>query len=189
MNESFSSLLQTKNQLLQLKEEQKEGDRFLKFPLSPEVNGLISLADLQGVINVTLKDILPVPEVKHFFLGIINCQGEAIWILDLANLLGATQWYQRKPPLDSGIGMLVRVESYTIGLLVEQANTIENYNLQELLPVSEEMLPNQMRTFLQGYFLDSQGKPRMLLDLNATIAFAQMLSKNNNTARSGSQPK
>ena len=175
MNESISSLLQTNNQLLQLEDrQQQEGHRFLRFPLNSEVNGLISLADLQGVINVALKDILPVPEVANFFLGIINCQGEAIWILDLANLLGATHWYQRKSPLDSGVGMLVRVENYTIGLLVERANAIETYEPQQILPVSEDMLPKQMRDFLQGYFLDCKGKPRMVLDLRAAIAALQI---------------
>lgn len=169
------SLIQASSQLLQLSREtqQQDGQRFLRFPLNAEVNGLLSLADLQGVINVALQDILPVPQVTEFLLGIMNWRGEAIWILDLAGLLGATHWCQQETVANSGMAMLIQVEGQTIGLLVEKVSTIETYDPKQRLPVTEAMLFNQLQPFLQGYLVDSQGNPLMLLDINAVIQALQ----------------
>lgn len=167
--QSFS-FLQVSSPLIQLGEtQQQEGQRFLKFPLSAEVNALLPLAELQGVISVSFKDILPVPQVAESLLGIINWQGKATWILDLANLFGATHWCRQKPVAESGMAMLVQVKGETVGLLVERVSTIETYDPEQCLPVSETLFSDKSRALLQGYFLDSEGKPWMLLNLQAVV--------------------
>ena len=164
------SPLQIDSQLLHLgNTPHQESQRFLKFPLNSEINCLLPLGELQGVVNVALKDILPVPQVAEFFLGIINWRGKATWIVDLANLLGAPHWCRREPIPKSGMAMLIQVKSETVGLLVEQVNAIETYNPQQCLPVSEAMFSPQLRSFLKSYCIDSQGKPWMMLDIQAMI--------------------
>jgi chemotaxis signal transduction protein len=164
------SFLQVSSPLLQLGEaQQQDGQRFLKFPLNAEVNALLPLAELQGVISVSLHDILPVPQVAESLLGIINWQGKATWILDLAHLFGATHWCRQKPVAESGMAMLVQVKSETVGLLVKQVSTIETYDPEQCLPVSETLFSAKARALLGGYFLDSAGKPWMLLDLQAVV--------------------
>jgi positive phototaxis protein PixI len=164
------SFLQVNSPLLQLGEvQQQEGQRFLKFPLSGEVNALLPLGELQGVISISLKDILPVPQVAESLLGIVNWQGKAAWILDLANLFGATHWCRQKPIADSGMAMLVQVKNETVGLLVKQVSTIETYDPEECLPVSETLFSEKARSLLQGYFLDTDGKAWILLDLQAIV--------------------
>ncbi|MGV0106368.1 chemotaxis protein CheW [Nostoc sp. DSM 114160] len=152
---------------------QGNNQRFLRFPLNGKVNGLLPLADLRGVIQVALTEILPVPQVAEFLLGIMNWRGEAIWILDLAGLLGATHWCRRESVRNSGMAMLVQVQNQTVGLLVEQVNTIEVYDPQERLAISTSMLPARLGSFLQGYFVDSQGSPLMLIDTHVVIQALQ----------------
>ncbi|MDF5707262.1 MAG: chemotaxis protein CheW [Nostoc sp. S4] len=154
---------------------QGNNQRFLRFPLNGKVNGLLPLADLRGVIQVALTEILPVPQVAEFLLGIMNWRGEAIWILDLAGLLGATHWCRRENVCNSGMAMLVQVQNQTVGLLVEQVNTIEVYDPQERLAISASMLPARLGSFLQGYFVDSQGGPLMLLDTPVVIQALQSI--------------
>ncbi|MDZ8034178.1 MAG: chemotaxis protein CheW [Nostoc sp. DedQUE08] len=154
---------------------QGNNQRFLRFPLNGKVNGLLPLADLRGVIQVALTEILPVPQVAEFLLGIMNWRGEAIWILDLASLLGATHWCRRESVRSSGMAMLVQVQNQTVGLLVEQVNSIEVYDPQERLAVSASMLPARLGSFLQGYFVDSQGSPLMLIDTHVVIQALQSL--------------
>jgi positive phototaxis protein PixI len=164
------SFLQVSSPPIQLGEtQQQEGQRFLKFPLSAEVNALLPLTELQGVISVSLKDILPVPQVAESLLGIINWQGKATWILDLANLFGATHWCRQKPMAESGMAMLVQVKSETVGLLVKQVSTIETYDPEQCLPISETLFSARVLSLMQGYFLDSEGKTWMLLDLQAVV--------------------
>lgn len=154
---------------------QGNNQRFLRFPLNGKVNGLLPLADLRGVIQVALTEILPVPQVAEFLLGIMNWRGEAIWILDLAGLLGATHWCRRENVRNSGMAMLVQVQNQTVGLLVEQVNTIEVYDSQERLAISASMLPARLKSFLQGYFMDTQGNPLMLVDTHAVIQTLQSI--------------
>jgi len=151
------------------RQQQPDSQRFLKFPLSKRVNGLLPLTQLQGVVNVAIKNILPVPQVSEYLLGIMNWRGEAIWILDLARILGAKHWYRKEIISNSGTAMLFELEEQTVGLLVERVSTIETYDLeQQLKPAS--MLPERLRPFLLGYFIDSTGSPLILLDINGVIA-------------------
>ncbi|MBD2451529.1 chemotaxis protein CheW [Nostoc sp. FACHB-152] len=169
VNDSFRALPILENS------PQGNNQRFLRFPLNGRVNGLLPLADLRGVIQVTLTEVLPVPQVAEFLLGIMNWRGEALWIIDLAALLGATHWCRRENVRNSGMAMLVQVQNQTVGLLVEQVNTIEVYDSQERLAISASMLPTRLKSFLQGYFMDAQGSPLMLVDTHAVIQALQSI--------------
>lgn len=141
------------------------GERFLRFPLNSQVNSLLSLSDLQGTISIQLQEILPVPHISESWLGIINWRGEAIWILDLAGFLNGTHWCRQPNINTEGMAILIQVKTQTIGLLVKQVKTIESYERNELLPIIESMIPQQQQKFFQGYFLDLDGKPLMVLNI------------------------
>ena len=173
ISKSTSLLTDTRSLLSQGKRQQKEGERFLQFSLQSGINGLIPLSDLQGTIEVALQDILPVPQVAEFWLGIVNWQGEAIWIIDLAGLLGANHWCRQDPVTISGMAILMEVEQHTIGLLVEEVKSIETYQPQLCLPVAEVNCSERLRSLLKGYFLDEHGEPSMLLDINSLISILQ----------------
>lgn len=164
------STLESNNQFLQLQDgSQQEGQRFLRFSLNAEVDGLLPLADLQEVMNLALKNILPVPQMAKSMLGIINWRGKAIWIVDLANLWGACHWCQREPIPDSGMAILVQWKEETIGLLIEEVKTIEIYDPQQCMPISEGMFSEELRSFAQGYSVDSQGKTWIVLDIHSIM--------------------
>ena len=170
---SLSLLINNQSLLKSEKRQQQEGERFLKFSLQAGVNGLIPLADLQGTIEVAIQDILPVPQVMEFWLGIVNWQGEAIWIIDLAGLLGASHWCQKDPVAASGMAILIKVENHTIGLLVEEVNSIETYDRQLCLPMTNKHFVDKLQSLLTGYFLDEHGHPSMLMDVTSLITILQ----------------
>ena len=165
LTESISTLDNNNLQDIQ----QQEGQRFLRFFLTPEVDGLLPLAELQEVMNLSLENILPVPQIAKSMLGVINWRGKATWIVDLANLWGACHWCQREPIPHAGMAILVSWKDQTIGLLIEQVKTIEIYNPQQSLPISEGMFYEGLRSLAQGYSVDSQGKPRIVLDIHAIM--------------------
>jgi len=143
-------------------------DRFLRFPLNSQIDCLVSLAELIGVIDINLTKILPVPQIEEYWLGIINWRGEAVWILDLAKVLGAKKWYEGEKPPKSAVAILVGQKDCTIGTIVQKANTIETYNIDELLPVSSATIEQEIK-FVRGYFLDDRKQPVILLDIKTTI--------------------
>jgi positive phototaxis protein PixI len=167
--------LQTNLLLLEQRKLQKQqrGERFLQFSLTGEINGSILLKELQGTAEISLTEILPVPDVAEFWLGISNWQGEAIWILDLVQLLGSPNWYRRTPIIASAMILLIKIEQQTVGLLVKEVKGIENYDVQDCLPITEINSTTKMRSLFQGYFLDSRGEPSMVLNLNNLIYILQ----------------
>ena len=168
-------LSENDDSLLQLRKRQQiEGQRFLRFALTNEVRGLIPLADLQGTIEVMLKEILPVPQVSEFWLGIVNWQGDATWIIDLAGLLGGTHWCRKNSIAQSGIAMLTQVDQQKVGLLVEKVNGIENYDPQLCLPVSHVTSSIRLSSLIKGYFLDIKGDSLMLLNVPSLITMLQL---------------
>ncbi len=162
------SALDINSQIILLQDKTRQnGDRFLQFNLNQEFNALLPLGGLQGVIDVKIEDILPVPQVKEFWLGIFNWRGQAIWILDLANLIGGNHWCKQPRIKDVGIAILVRFEDQIIGAIVEEVSKIAVLNSDRKLPLSESMMMENWRYFFAGYFLDPENNPLMLLDLEA----------------------
>lgn len=154
--------------------QRQEGQRFLRFSLQTEVDGLIPLIDLQGTIEVILQDILPVPQVPEIWLGIVNYQGEATWIIDLAGLLGASHWCRREVVPKSGLAMLIKIDKQIVGLLVEEIKGIETYDSQLCLPATDLSLSEKLKSLLKGYFLDSKHNSLMLLDIQNIVNILQV---------------
>ncbi|MDJ0576737.1 MAG: chemotaxis protein CheW [Xenococcaceae cyanobacterium MO_234.B1] len=143
--------------------------RFLRFPLSHETIGLLSLDRLVEVIKVSPKEILPIPQVPDYLLGIANRRGEAVWIVDLLYLMGATHLSQRELVPEVYMAILVQAQAQAIGLLVEQVSSVEVYNPTNLQPFSAQTLPSKLLPFLEGYFVDSEGNTLALVNVDPII--------------------
>lgn len=164
------SVLEINNQIVLLEDTSpNRGERFLKFPLNQEINALLPLRELQEIINVNLQNLLPLPEVKEFALGIINCRGQAIWLLDLANLIGGNHWFRDAKVKDAGMAILLKNEDEMIGFLVETVTEISTLDPQKKSPLLESMIPEEWGAFFSGYFLDFDNNPLILLDLKAIL--------------------
>jgi positive phototaxis protein PixI len=150
-------------------ESNSSGQRFLGFTIGDSLNALIPLDDLQATIKVSLAEILPVPRMKDSLLGIINYRGKATWVVDLAHLMGGGHYANRSPEVDTGMGLLFEVQNETVALLIQRVSTIETYDLQQCLPIGDGMFTDRMRSFLSGYFMDTNQQPWVVLDLARTI--------------------
>ena len=143
--------------------------KFLRFPLGHETIGLLSLDRLVEVIKIRSPEILPIPEVPEYLLGILNSRGEAVWIVDLLYLMGSPHLSQRELVPEVSLAILVQAEEQAIGLLVEQVSSIEVYSPQNLQPFPAQTLPPRLLSFFEGYFVDSGGNTLALLNVDTII--------------------
>ena len=164
----MSSLANSKNFPIGVSQEQDQ-QRFLQFSLNLQIDCLLSLEELKGVIDISPTKMLPVPQVEEYWLGIINWRGEALWILDLAKLLRAKKWYEGEKLPKTATAILVGEEEGNIGILTRQVDTIKTYNVKELLPVSSPTINGKINSFVEGCFLDEGKQPIMLLEIKAII--------------------
>jgi positive phototaxis protein PixI len=149
-----------------------QAQRFLGFTIGDSLNALIPLANLQATIKISLAEILPVPQMSSSLLGIINYGGKATWVVDLAHLMGGSCYHQ-STEVATGMGMLFQVQNETVALLIDRVGTIETYDQQQCLAIGEAMFTDRMRSFLSGYFLDSESQSRVVVDLQQVIRFAK----------------
>ena len=147
----------------------EDGQKFLRFPLNSTTDGLLALGELQEVYPLALQTILPVPEMARSLLGIMNWRGKATWIVDLGSLWGASHWCERETIAESGMALLVPWKEETIGLLIDQIETVEIFNPQQCLPISQEMFSQELSSLAQGYFINSPEKTWIVLDIDSIM--------------------
>jgi positive phototaxis protein PixI len=164
----MSSAPTSRQLLVREPELSEETQRFLGFTVGDSLNALIPLVNLQATIKISLSEILPVPEMNESLLGIINYGGKATWVVDLAHLMGGSG-YLRTSEVATGMGMLFQVQNETVALLIDRVGTIETYDLQQCLPIGEAMFSDRMRLFLSGYFIDTDQKSRVVIDLQQVV--------------------
>jgi positive phototaxis protein PixI len=150
----------------------EEAQRFLGFTIGDSLNALIPLANLQATIKISLTEILPVPQMSSSLLGIINYGGKATWVVDLAHLMGGSCYHQATE-IATGMGMLFQVQNETVALLIDRVGTIETYEPSQCLAMGETMFTDRIRSFLSGYFIDTDAQSRVVVDLQQVIRFAK----------------
>jgi len=145
-----------------------DGKRFLVFSLDHNKEGVISIENLQGVVQIDLNEILPIPETPQSLLGIFSWRGEAIWSLDLAEYLGENSLLSAKEKNTKLFGAITINKKRNLALLVNKIASIAVHNSEkDLLPMTAGMVSPETARFLQGYFLKSDGvTPQFLLNLD-----------------------
>lgn len=137
------------------------GERFLGLVFQPDIQALLPLGSLQGAIDIQPADILPVPQMPSYLLGIVNWRGKSTWIADLTQVMGGN--YQ--PPALKAKVLMVQAGATTIGLLVDRTLSVVNYDPSSALALDSSLFSAQMRSFLSGYFLDEQHQTWVLINL------------------------
>ncbi|MBV9387084.1 MAG: chemotaxis protein CheW, partial [Chroococcidiopsidaceae cyanobacterium CP_BM_ER_R8_30] len=65
-----------------------DAEKFLRFQFSPEITALLPLASVKEMLRISVEEILPVPDLPNCVLGVHNCRGEMLWLVDLDIQIG-----------------------------------------------------------------------------------------------------
>ncbi len=140
-------------------------ERFLGFSIQPDAQALLSLNNLQGAIELPVSEILPVPQMAPYLLGIVNWRGKSTWVADLAQFVGGEYYTQRCPQATKATVLMVQIGSTTIGLMVDRTISVMTYDPVLAIPINDNFVTAKMRRFLAGYFLDLTDSTWLLIDL------------------------
>jgi len=176
----------TKPETLAAEKISQEGQPFLRFQLVADTTAVLPVHQMTEVVTMPINEIVPIPQMPAWVMGIYNWRGEILWMVDLGHLLGLAPLYQaasnrptytaivihdggRKAPNRQPTERQITSRNM-LGLAVDWVQDMEwcNPDLIQSPPgsaVSAELVP-----FLRGYWLKSNGELLLVLDGDSIIA-------------------
>jgi len=141
-----------------------EEQRFLRFSLQGHESALLPLSSIQEVLQVPKRGLLRVPGMPGSILGVSNCRGSVLWMVDLALLLGletaptgalAQPWQALSRVQQSLNTITIQAAGESLGLVVPKVMDIETHASQQIQPPSADLFTAQLLPFLAGYLARS----------------------------------
>lgn len=138
----------------------EEGEKFLRFQLGAEGIALLPLNIIKQVMQVSVAEILPVPQMPGCVLGIYNWRGEMLWLVDIGQLLG----FSPLSGSENVMAIAIQIQDKTLGLVVRQINDIERHQLDQINVPSIGLFAPELMPYLQGYLIGANQEVLMVLN-------------------------
>ena len=77
--------------------EQTAGTRqqFLRFHLMPDTTALLPVHQMTEVVTMAINEVVPIPHLPAWVMGVYNWRGEILWLVDLGHLIGLPPIHQQ----------------------------------------------------------------------------------------------
>lgn len=159
--------------------------QFLRFHLVPDTTALLPVHQMTEVITMAISEIVPIPHMPAWVMGIYNWRGEILWMVDLGHLVGLVPLYQQTNSRSTYTAIVVhaaqqvpdrqRVGSQNtggkmLGLGVNRVEDMEWCNPDLIQSPPQSAVTPELVPFLRGYWLKSNGEILVVLDGNSVIA-------------------
>lgn len=167
------------NPSIDLSSKEGEKQQFLKFNLEPDTKVMLSLHSVTEVLKIPLRQIVPIPQMPPWTMGIYNWRGEILWTIDLGHLIGLYSWHEQPKQNTNYSVIIISSENKTkkkgnsaenLGLIITQIEDIEWYNPDLIQSPPASAVTVQLAPFLQGYFMNPEGQMILVLNSNAIIS-------------------
>jgi positive phototaxis protein PixI len=145
--------------------------KHLKFQLYPETKAMLPIKQITEVLKIQLAQIMPIPQMPAWVMGVYNWRGDILWMLDLGQLLGLDSWYQQQHDrlLHTAIVLSPEREGNNdnqihLGLVVARVDDLEACDPAEIQAAFDSQIDSRLNRFLQGYWPQSSGEMVLALD-------------------------
>ena len=68
--------------------------QYLRFYLEPDTKIILPVRQITEVLKIPVGQIVPIPHMPPWVMGVYNWRGNILWMLDLGHLFGLDSWYQ-----------------------------------------------------------------------------------------------
>lgn len=162
-----------------INQDSQNQERFLRFVLLPDTKLMLPLRQISAVLKVPYDQIIPIPEMPPWVMGVYNWRGEIVWMIDLGHLVGFTRCDQQA--INSSHHQVIVIHpSYQkrvsqtsgdiIGLSVSLVEDLELCNPNELQSPPASAIREELAPFLRGYWVKQAGDILVTLDGDAILA-------------------
>jgi positive phototaxis protein PixI len=155
---------------------QSESQKFLRFCLGKQDNTLLAVLPIVEITPLRVQEILPVPQMPSYILGIHNWRGAMLWLVDLGHLVGLSPLFEDRSRTDLAMAIVVQEDDRMLGLVVDRVAEIEQYHPSQIQPPDAQLFPANLLPYLQGFFIQDQQDVLTVLDVSAIFQVPQWRS-------------
>ena len=147
--------------------------QFISLEVTKTLEVILSTRELDEVITLDYRTILQIPGMPTVVAGVFQWQGEILWSIDLAYLMGfepllSTGYYQQKFRV-----VKVKFRDSYLGILVQKVGNLIDVESQEISATKNQKKNSLVEKFIQGTCINSAGEKKMILDIEAIIEYIE----------------
>lgn len=142
-------------------------EQFLTFSLPPDQKVMISTKQLVEIVNISISQIVPIPDVPPYVMGVSNWRGEVLWVIDLGYMLGFDPLHATGYTQATYKTILVRSQGQILGLVVNRVEQTIWCAPDQIQPSSANYVTAELAHCLRGYYLALNRDLTLVLDGDA----------------------
>lgn len=156
----------------------EDSEQFLRLHLL-DMTILLPVQQLTEVLTIPVGQVIPVPHMPDWVMGVYNWRGEILWVVDLGHLCGLTPWHHQVSYGSTHAAIVLQIrmpsstsataKSQTLGLVVRQVGEIEWCNPAVIQPLLSNSLPPQLASLVRGFWWQPEGDMLAVLDGEAIL--------------------
>ncbi|MDJ0704292.1 MAG: chemotaxis protein CheW [Leptolyngbyaceae cyanobacterium MO_188.B28] len=151
--------------------------QFLRLQMVSDMTALLPVPQLTEVLTMPTSQVVPIPHMPPWVMGVYNWRGEILWMVDLGHLCGLSPWYEQPLRRSTHKAVVLRESDDMIaantnkvkmlGLVVNEVEDIEICDPKSIqAPLSSAVTP-ELAPLLRGYWWKSNGDMLVFLDGSA----------------------
>jgi positive phototaxis protein PixI len=154
-------------------------EQFLRLYLVPGTAALLPIQQVTEVLTLAPGQIVPIPHMPAWVMGVYNWRGEILWMVDLGHLCGLTPWYQQSisASVHKAVAMNIRedhgrssrTKGQMLGLVVDRVEDIEWCNVDEIQSLPLSTVNPEFARFLHGFWWKSNDDMLAVLNGEAIL--------------------
>ena len=163
--------------------EQTAGTRqqFLRFHLMPDTTALLPVHQMTEVVTMAINEVVPIPHLPAWVMGVYNWRGEILWLVDLGHLIGLPPIHQQATGGSTYTAIVIhptqqgrqagsqKTSGKLLGLLVNRVEDMESCNPDLIQSPPVSAVSSDLVPFLRGYWLKPDGEILVVLDGDSII--------------------
>lgn len=154
------------------------GEQFLRLSLPASTTALLPIQQTTEVLPISTEQIVSIPHMPAWVMGVYNWRGEILWMVDLGHLCGLSPWYQQTNSRSTYAAVVLQIYNPNfpttrlkgqLGLIVNAVETIEWCQPDLIQPLPPAAMNSAIAPFLQGYWWKTDDEMLAILDGTAIL--------------------
>lgn len=146
--------------------------QFLKFMLCPGTKAMLPIKQITEILNIQPTQIMPIPQMPAWVMGVYNWRGEILWAIDLPQLLGLDSCYRHQHERSKHTAIVLSPDregenKIHLGSIVSEVDGLEYC---DPTAIQSSMDDSHLSSFSQGYWLEPSGEMVLALEGKAIAA-------------------